>query len=99
RTPTPCLSLHDALPIFDGRNIVRAVRTADGWQLGRVDGRQLAGDQPVAELRVSRDGTRVAAVVGGDVVVAGVVEDGDQVTLQRPDRKSTRLNSSHVKIS
>ncbi|KEI43224.1 LpqB family beta-propeller domain-containing protein [Saccharopolyspora rectivirgula] len=70
--------------VVDGRNIVRAVRTADGWQLGRVDGRQLAGDQPVAELRVSRDGTRVAAVVGGDVVVAGVVEDGDQVTLQRP---------------
>src|SRR5690606_40956686 len=88
------LSLHDALPIF-------------GHAIGLLHGRALAG----GELGKSIDPARRRAVGGGGVddarLAAGQgVDHGDRFARrvvvqaqQHQDRKSTRLNSSHVKIS
>src|SRR5690606_41983405 len=85
----PTLSLHDALPILEGRQR----STAYVAQVTRV-------------WREALDA--VCADPGGfapkpqwqQALVK--VSEGTQTTLgayHRPDRKSTRLNSSHVKIS
>src|SRR5690606_41083416 len=79
------LSLHDALPIFQQEVLASAVDP--GRQEPRVARRQdaLSVSRPVANH------------------VREVVEYGERHSLVRqelrPDRKSTRLNSSHVKIS
>src|SRR5690606_41348310 len=89
-TATPelaTLSLHDALPIFRG-----------GDHLQRVQHRGFGGvqalDQVVGPVLVHQeaDRTQLHAVdrpAEGAVAMQGVQQD----------RKSTRLNSSHVKIS
>src|SRR5690606_41191192 len=89
RTPTP--SLHDALPILDPEAA-----------LARRDDRP-AFHGTVGDLEVA---VRHLQVVGREVGVA-VRHDDEQQVDGRPggdlsrgqDRKSTRLNSSHVKIS
>src|SRR5690606_41869124 len=87
--PTPAisgiysLSLHDALPISGGFHFVTAV-----W--GR-------------STETSRDGHIMKArYTPSQVRVLAVEEEGSPYHEQLrdiPDRKSTRLNSSHVKIS
>src|SRR5690606_39747541 len=85
-TPRPgryTLSLHDALPIW--LHAVRGVRRRGPLLLGRRD-RQGLGRAYRRQLRQRGRGARVRAwrrVFGA----------------RRRDRKSTRLNSSHVKIS
>src|SRR5690606_41897672 len=88
-TETLPLSLHDALPIW--RTLERLIRPS-ALQVRRVH-----------ELRVERSGDGLpnayvvagsAAVVRHDRLTAVLVERRDD-----EDRKSTRLNSSHVKIS
>src|SRR5690606_41093949 len=78
------LSLHDALPISGAHDL-----PADG---GRDGTAQLEGSEPAERARPQRgrhaDPPRVRRQPGGRVA-----HDG------RLDRKSTRLNSSHVKIS
>src|SRR5690349_23848120 len=79
------LSLHDALPICGGR---------EGDRDGRRRGGQ--GTRGIAHL------AGIAAVIGQGRLRAG--EDGvglarQRLSPQHPDRKSTRLNSSHVEIS
>ncbi|MGH3941705.1 MAG: LpqB family beta-propeller domain-containing protein [Pseudonocardiaceae bacterium] len=49
----------------------------------QVNATELAELGPITELRLSRDGVRVAAVVGGRVVVAAVVTDMGEVSLRR----------------
>src|SRR5690606_42130122 len=80
------LSLHDALPIFARRVLGRAVdRPGEAEVLGRHD--------ETHGRKRRRDRLRGA-------VRGGVVDDDDLVIdATRLDRKSTRLNSSHVKIS
>lgn len=71
--------------VSDGREIVRMVDNGNGtWTSSRIDAEQLSGGKPITDLRLSRDGTRVAAVVGGRIVVAGVVDRGGRVTLSSP---------------
>lgn len=48
----------------------------------QVNATELAGLGPISELRLSRDGVRVAAVVGGRLVVAAVVTDMGEVSLR-----------------
>lgn len=48
----------------------------------QVNATELAGLGPITELRLSRDGVRVAAVVGGRLVVAAVVTDMGEVSLR-----------------
>jgi len=71
--------------VVDGANVVRVIRTDAGWTANAVNASELTalfGD--ITELRLSRDGTRVAAVVGGRLVVAAVVRGTDSVTLRLP---------------
>src|SRR5690606_42077087 len=88
------LSLHDALPISNRRMCC---------PLGHAPRRPRAAPQrlPGGPLL----GASEAALEQGGISSAGThfVPDEQYVGanryLQRPDRKSTRLNSSHVKIS
>src|SRR5690554_7684262 len=79
------LSLHDALPIFE-----RGGDGADEQQQPAEDdthGGHLEGrDVEVADPAVEVEGTRAE-------------RDDDRGDREEPDRKSTRLNSSHVRIS
>ncbi|GAA2690021.1 MULTISPECIES: LpqB family beta-propeller domain-containing protein [Actinosynnema] len=68
----------------DGTNVVRVVRTDTGWAATAVnaDALSIIGQQ-ITELRLSRDGTRVAAVINGKIVLAAVVRAQDgAVTLK-----------------
>src|SRR5690606_41591261 len=97
--PTPqlhALSLHDALPIS-------GAGTLNDEGLGRIALRVEGDDErrapKIPERRARRDGLDARP----DAPV--LAEPGDVLELPlglgkaRPDRKSTRLNSSHVKIS
>src|SRR5690606_42110511 len=82
------LSLHDALPIYlRAAKRQKAIREmTDSLAAALVD----ADLTPDALLAALGDATGAAGVKAGPIGDAG---DGDE------DRKSTRLNSSHVKIS
>src|SRR5690625_6100339 len=88
----PCstytLSLHDALPIFAPALAAISLRTRELVHLGRLEGTEvvyLDKVEPERTLRVwSRVGSRAPAA---------------RTSLGRADRKSTRLNSSHVATS
>src|SRR5690606_41760270 len=93
------LSLHDALPILGAAHRLGGqVDAVGGFEFVEVPARQ-----DLQHLR-QRDATRRGRRRGGDGPAA-VVED-DRLALADlvggqlgRDRKSTRLNSSHVKIS
>src|SRR5690606_41901255 len=81
---TPPLSLHDALPIFPGKR----GRTS-------VIRYRVRDDRPVPAIeQPCRDQRRQPGQVAQAIQADEVEEDRSQ-----QDRKSTRLNSSHVKIS
>src|SRR5690606_40088064 len=90
-TATSTLSLHDALPIY-----LRAEVHADPREHEADRDRQQAPDDPVQVEpgEVSDDGLHEEAARADR-------PDDEEVVAQRgdEDRKSTRLNSSHVKSS
>ncbi|MCI2422162.1 LpqB family beta-propeller domain-containing protein [Saccharopolyspora sp. K220] len=70
--------------VVDGRDVVRALSSGgNSWTPQSVDARQLTGGRSITDLRLSRDGTRVAAVIDGQIVVAGVSDEGGHAVLQR----------------
>src|SRR5690606_41311401 len=80
-------SLHDALPIWRGVEVVDAADRAQGLGDGSRGARRGGEHHPAprSPLRFAGGGVhRLVRVPGGH---------------RRTDRKSTRLNSSHVKIS
>src|SRR5690606_41433135 len=95
--PTPgiyTLSLHDALPIYCG--------------LRRWKGREAMGTSPASSAGCPRAGATAVPSAPGIHVLntsrqpCSELRRGNhlgRIRLARPDRKSTRLNSSHVKIS
>src|SRR5207249_11524038 len=98
-TPPPCtytLSLHDALPIFaDGRERGRGAGGGASvrWIHGRVSRHVWSGARVErVQVRGERLGDHAVGAVPGRRVGA---RDQDYAV----DRKSTRLNSSHVSIS
>ncbi|MFD7656614.1 LpqB family beta-propeller domain-containing protein [Actinosynnema sp. NPDC059797] len=71
--------------VVDRTNVVRVVEGDNGWTARTVNASELALHGPITELRLSRDGTRVAAVAGGRLLVAAVVRGQDSaVTLRSP---------------
>ncbi|WP_018682333.1 LpqB family beta-propeller domain-containing protein [Actinokineospora enzanensis] len=70
--------------VQDGTVVVRVVRTAAGsWKTSPVDASELtANEGTITQLRLSRDGARVAAVVNGEVRVASVVRNNEAVSLR-----------------
>src|SRR5690606_39768335 len=92
---TSTFSLHDALPIFGGVLLVKLF----GQRRTEVD-RFARHARTVRDVGVKRAvvGTRLAVVMSlvGAVGTAVIYWVGGYLVV---DRKSTRLNSSHVKIS
>src|SRR5699024_12879873 len=91
RTPaTSPLSLHDALPISPERQCER------GISQGGIVARTI-----VVTVAASGIGEATAALLErqGDTVIRVDLEQGDVTGDLGEDRKSTRLNSSHVSIS
>ncbi len=73
--------------VLDQNGVARLVLGADGkWTPLQVNSADLTALGAVTELRFSRDGARVAAVVDGSLVVASVVTSGDSVALREPRR-------------
>ncbi|MFC5290999.1 LpqB family beta-propeller domain-containing protein [Actinokineospora guangxiensis] len=71
--------------VLNETTVVRAVRTTSGWSVLPVNATELVrGGGRVTELRLSRDGVRLAAVVNGQVKVAAIVRTGDSVVVSSP---------------
>jgi Lipoprotein LpqB beta-propeller domain/Sporulation and spore germination len=72
--------------VIDGRTVTGvALAGASESSTYQVDATELAQLGPITDLRLSRDGVRVAAVVGGRLVVAAVVtEESGAVSLRHP---------------
>lgn len=71
--------------VVDGHHLVRVHQKPDGrWESTPVDTDEFAGQQPITSLRLSRDGSRAAGVVGGRVVIAGVAGDDQRAALTKP---------------
>jgi hypothetical protein len=68
--------------VADGTNVVRVVRGTNGWRAGAVNASALTQLGSISELRLSRDGTRVAAVVANKLFVGAVVREADSVTIR-----------------
>lgn len=72
--------------VADGE-VVRVVRAGgDDWKALQVSSSELTDFGPITDLRLSRDGTRVAMIGNGRVVVASVVRDKGSVSLFYPRR-------------
>ncbi|GGP69868.1 LpqB family beta-propeller domain-containing protein [Saccharothrix coeruleofusca] len=86
--------------VVDGTNVVRVIRTERGWTASAVNASELAVFGPITELRLSRDGTRVAAVAGGRLLVAAVVRAQDSSVAIRQPRalQSSVLGTSALSL-
>ncbi|MFC7617575.1 LpqB family beta-propeller domain-containing protein [Actinokineospora soli] len=71
--------------VLNETTVVRATRAANGWSVLSVNANELTrGGGRITELRLSRDGVRLAAVVNGEVQVASIVRGDDSVTIRAP---------------
>src|SRR5437870_8118885 len=87
------LSLHDALPISVFQDLEEGVEDVRMGLLDLVE--EDHGEGPAADCL-----GELAALVVADIAGRGADETADRVLLHVfGDRKSTRLNSSHVAIS
>ncbi|WP_367135364.1 LpqB family beta-propeller domain-containing protein [Saccharothrix sp. HUAS TT1] len=86
--------------VADGTNVVRVMKTDSGWSANAVNASELTELGGITELRLSRDGTRVAAVVGGKLVVAAVVRGQDSAVSLRSPRhlQPSQLGSSALAL-
>jgi hypothetical protein len=101
----PSWSLDDAVwVVVDGNNVVRVIQEAASGQPARipVDSTAVATRFPgaIAELQLSRDGTRAAMVIEGQVILAGVEQTpGGEYALTYPRRLGFGLGNSVVSLS
>src|SRR5690606_41267717 len=84
------LSLHDALPIYIGCNARPAASFRNLGAAGRVE--RLTFPQ-MQEIPMALSETHVL------MIATDGFEESELMKPRQADRKSTRLNSSHVKIS
>lgn len=101
----PTWSLDDAVwQVVDGNNVVRVIQEAASGQPARipVDSTAVTTRFPgaIADFQLSRDGTRAAMVIEGQVVLAGVEQTpGGEFALTYPRRLGFGLGSSVVSLS
>lgn len=101
----PSWSLDDAIwVVIDGVNVVRVIQEAASGQPARipVDAAAVATrfPGPIAELQLSRDGTRAAMVIEGKVILAGVEQtQGGQYALTYPRRLGFGLGDTAVSLA
>jgi hypothetical protein len=71
--------------VQNGKDIVRVLRTGnDTWAASTVNTSELGTFGTITDLRLSRDGVRIAAVISGLAVVASVVRTKDSVAIRSP---------------
>ncbi|RZS33993.1 sporulation and spore germination protein [Herbihabitans rhizosphaerae] len=71
--------------VADGNTILRVVRTSqNSWVQTPIDASELFQYGPITELRLSRDGARLAAIAGGKLVVGTVVRTPNSVSVASP---------------
>lgn len=71
--------------VVDHNTVARVTLAADGrWVNTGVDATALTGIGQITELRLSRDGSRLAAVVNGQLVIASIVRTAESVVLRSP---------------
>jgi hypothetical protein len=101
----PSWALDDAVwVVIDGNSVVRVIREQSTGQPARipVDTAAVTSRFPgaITELQLSRDSTRVAMVVDGQVVLAGVEQTpGGEFALTYPRRIGFGLGKSVVSLS
>src|SRR6185503_12703290 len=101
----PTWSLDDAVwVVVDGNNVVRVIQEAASGQPARipVDSTAVSTRFPgiISELQLSRDGTRAALVVDGQVILAGVEQtQNGQLALTYPRRLGYGLGNTVVSLS
>jgi hypothetical protein len=101
----PSWSLDDAVwVVVDGNNALRAIQEAASGQPARmpVDSTAVSSRFPgaITELQLSRDGTRAAMVIGGQVILAMVEQtQAGQFALTYPRRLGFGLGSSAVSLA
>ncbi|WP_304107181.1 MtrAB system accessory lipoprotein LpqB [Mycolicibacterium bacteremicum] len=101
----PSWSLDEAIWIVvDGVNVVRVLQEAASGQPARipVDSTAVATKFPgaISELQLSRDGTRAAMVINGEVILAGVEQTpGGGYALTYPRRLGFGLRDTAVSLS
>ncbi|MGH3866066.1 MAG: LpqB family beta-propeller domain-containing protein [Pseudonocardiaceae bacterium] len=75
----------EAWTVINGRTVVAVAISGAGPPLTYVvNATELTELGPISQLRLSRDGVRVAAVIGGRLVVAAVVTESGRVSLRHP---------------
>jgi hypothetical protein len=100
----PSWSLDDAVwVVVDGANVVRVIQDASG-QPARlpVDSGPVAlkFPGPITELQLSRDGTRAAMVIAGQVILASVEQtQGGQFALTYPRRLGFGLGETVLSLA
>ncbi|MGZ8802587.1 MAG: LpqB family beta-propeller domain-containing protein, partial [Mycobacterium sp.] len=100
----PSWSLDDAIwVVVDGNNVVRVIQDASG-QPARIPVDSTAVSTrfpgPIAELQLSRDGTRAAIVIEGRLILAGVEQTtGGGYALTYPRRLAYGLRDTVVSLS
>jgi hypothetical protein len=90
--------------VVDGNNVVRVIREAASGQPARIPVDSTAVSTrfsgAIADLQLSRDGTRAAMVVEGQVILAGVEQtSGGEFALTYPRRLGFGLGASVVSLS
>jgi hypothetical protein len=71
--------------VIDGRTVMGVALSGAGPPLTyQVDATELTQLGPLLQLRLSRDGVQVAAVIGGRLVVATVVTEAGAISLRHP---------------
>jgi hypothetical protein len=86
--------------VLDRYSITRAVSNGDTWTTHAVDVNGLRKtDGAITDLRLSRDGSRAAMVVGGALWVGAVVAQQDSVSITSPRKLlATTLGNSVVSV-
>ncbi len=87
--------------VADGNNVVQVVNNAnDGsWVAKPINASELTQYGLISDLRLSRDGTRVAAVVGGKLVVGAVQRNQDSsVTIRQAKKLQSDALSSVLSV-
>ena len=101
----PSWALDDAVwVVVDGINVVRVIQEAASGQPARipVDSAALTARFPgvISELQLSRDGTRAAMVIDGQVILAGVEQTpAGEFALTYPRRLGFGLGSTVISLS
>src|SRR5690606_42146766 len=96
-TPTYPLSLHDALPIYSRRGFWKVAGLTAAVPVAASSGLLFAGQAQAVET-----GTwykLISRHSGLALDILDISTEPGAELIQWKDRKSTRLNSSHVKIS